>query len=632
MTDSNLTIGTTYYYGTYVVDGRDAYTRSSNVLYAAAAPAPGAGFSDPMEDLSLWNVTGSWGVEAGCASDSPGGPYANGLNSANNGLRTAVSLAGTDLPVLRFRDRFTLAAGDYGYLEVSPDGGGWTRLYCAQGGQAGWAEHEVSLLQWKGQANLRIRFYLVTDGSGTEEGWSLDDVRIENLTAEAMVVPFLEGFESGMARWVESNDWEVVTNEVWSGVKKVHSSGPLFGPDTTHRLTLAGKFNLASTTAPTLSFWYRGAFSWYVWFGVEISTDGGVGWATLWAIDSYSFASMPNWTKVSVSLSPYRSAPDVRIRFRADSGGNPPMDLSLDAIGIGDGAPGAPAPDLPEDGGSVDVLRPALQVVNASDGENDSLTYRFEVYSDVGLTNMVAQVPAVAEASIVTTWNVDLDLQDFSQYWWRCRANDGVHTGPWSEASMFYVNLMNSPPTAPAVVAPALDSILEALSESLVWNPSADMNAGDYVVGYQVQVDNSPAFDSPEIDDAGVGVPGPAPSTNWVVAIPLQATAGSDALQFGERYYWRVRGVDTRGAWSAWSAQAAWFYLGVPVPNISGLRMAEGVMSLNIAPSPRPFYIEFCTNLMEHSWERLPNTYSGTNVIFAIPTDRPSGFFRTVTE
>ena len=98
----------------------------------------------------------------------PGGVYSNGLTAANNGLRTAVNLAGADVPVLRFRDRFSLAVNDYGFLEVSPDGGSWTRLYCAQGGQTNWAEHEVCLIQWKGQANLRIRFYLSTDGAGTE--------------------------------------------------------------------------------------------------------------------------------------------------------------------------------------------------------------------------------------------------------------------------------------------------------------------------------------------------------------------------------------------------------------------------------------------------------------------------------
>ena len=41
-----------------------------------------------------------------------------------------------------------------------------------------WAEQSIDLSPWKNQSNLRIRFHLWTDGGGTEDGWSVDDLRV----------------------------------------------------------------------------------------------------------------------------------------------------------------------------------------------------------------------------------------------------------------------------------------------------------------------------------------------------------------------------------------------------------------------------------------------------------------------
>ena len=82
-----------------------------------------------------------------------------------------MNLAGTVWPVLRFWDRFRLASGDFGYVEVSPDGSSWYRLYGVTGLRTNWAEQSIDLSPWKNQTNLRIRLHLVTDGSTTDDGW-----------------------------------------------------------------------------------------------------------------------------------------------------------------------------------------------------------------------------------------------------------------------------------------------------------------------------------------------------------------------------------------------------------------------------------------------------------------------------
>ncbi len=53
---------------------------------------------------------------------------------------------------------------------------------------------------------------------------------------------------------------------------------------------------------------------------------------------------------------------------------------------------------------------------NAIDFQGDPLTYRFEVYADAGLTDLVAQVPAVASGEGTSAWPVDVNLQNNAQY------------------------------------------------------------------------------------------------------------------------------------------------------------------------------------------------------------------------
>src|SRR3990172_5610539 len=55
-----------------------------------------------------------------------------------------------------------------------------------------------------------------------------------------------------------------------------------------------------------------------------------------------------------------------------------------------EGAPTAPSLSLPGNGSDVETFTPVLIVNNASDPNDDKLTYEFEVYSDSGLTQLVA--------------------------------------------------------------------------------------------------------------------------------------------------------------------------------------------------------------------------------------------------
>ena len=135
MTDAGLSIGSTYYYAVMTVDTNDTYS-ASNERNTTTVPLT-LPVSDPMEDLSQWVVTGTWGITTNAAHGGNGSltdsPFSDYANSSDTYALTAVNLAGTVWPVLRFWDRFRLASGDFGYVEVSPDGSSWYRALRGDG-------------------------------------------------------------------------------------------------------------------------------------------------------------------------------------------------------------------------------------------------------------------------------------------------------------------------------------------------------------------------------------------------------------------------------------------------------------------------------------------------------------------
>ncbi|MDX9793612.1 MAG: immune inhibitor A, partial [Kiritimatiellia bacterium] len=226
-TDTELALDTAYAYrvyavspyGTYSADGEESTLRTLN------NPLP---FADGFENGSLnWNFLGAWSVTtetnatgSACLADSPLGFYAINLNSGNNYALTAVDLTGAAWPVLRFRDRhvfYDVAAGDRGILDVSANGTTWIRVYGVSAVRDAWAEQEVDLSRWRGQANLRVRFYVESDGGGVGDGWFVDDVSVEeHAPGPAQALPFAERFEGGLTNWL-AGGWAVATNAPYEG-------------------------------------------------------------------------------------------------------------------------------------------------------------------------------------------------------------------------------------------------------------------------------------------------------------------------------------------------------------------------------------------------------------------------------
>ena len=289
---------------------------------------------------------------------------------------------------------------------------------------------------------------------------------------------------------------------------------------------------------------------------VQAATPG-TAFTTLWNSYSSGFNGTYGWTRVQVPLTSYINK-KVRLAFYNYRSQN----IWVDKIGVGGIMPGAPKRAYPPETGFITALRPTLTVTNAVHAENFLLTYQFEVYSDASLSTLAAQVPVVAAGSGSTSWPLDINLVDNARYWWRCRAWYGTNAGPWMPTATFYINSGGTPPLTVTLAAPATESVAPDTNTLFSWFAGVDPDAGDFIQFYDFQVDNDPAFGTPEMDDSLVmaGFLNPLPYAT--VSAPLGQFAGAQNLERGVRYYWRVRSQDGHGMVGPWSSQPRSFYFG----------------------------------------------------------------------
>lgn len=101
--------------------------------------------------------------------------------------------------------------------------------------------------------------------------------------------------------------------------------------------------------------------------------------------------------------------------------------------------PSIPTPLFPVGGEDVSVAGVILKIENATDSENDILTYDFEVYEDGGLTILAASQYLLAAGDSNTVSGRIHGLAPGDDYFWRARAYDGYEYGEWSLTAHFVV-------------------------------------------------------------------------------------------------------------------------------------------------------------------------------------------------
>ncbi len=146
---------------------------------------PALSFEDDFED-GLGNWTGDWQLTTEQAhggsysiTDSPGADYAADM-TYNIEMATGEDLSDALGAELSFWVRAdTEADFDYWYLDITTDGGEqWHNLYTEAGQFLEWREMTFDIGGYVGNADVRVRFQLISDGGTEEDGLWIDDVSI----------------------------------------------------------------------------------------------------------------------------------------------------------------------------------------------------------------------------------------------------------------------------------------------------------------------------------------------------------------------------------------------------------------------------------------------------------------------
>ncbi len=177
-------------------------------------------FSSDFENgISSWvggGTGGSWGLTTSSShspthslTDSPSGNY---NNNANYWIRTpSISLANASTVTLSYWTKWAIEADwDFGIVELSTNNGGsWTSLvaphmtpgsgtgmqpsgqYGYDGVQNTWVEETIDLSLYAGQ-NIQLRFHLLSDGWVTEDGWYIDDFKLQILNTNTNIPPYVK--------------------------------------------------------------------------------------------------------------------------------------------------------------------------------------------------------------------------------------------------------------------------------------------------------------------------------------------------------------------------------------------------------------------------------------------------------
>ncbi len=209
-------------------------------------------------------------------------------------------------------------------------------------------------------------------------------------------------------------------------------------------------------------------------------------------------------------------------------------------------APTAPVPISPLDGACVDVGRITLSSNACADVPADELGYRFEMYRDVALDDVIAFVP-VAPAIGVDPVEVDVDVPAGDpEVWWRvrCSDDDGA-TSEWSAVQHLTVPCGGGPDLDVDVDTDTdtdTDSDTDADTDSDAdTDVDADADAdADADTDADSDSDTDASLDGDGGDDGGVGSASGGCCAGGTAAGPVSgdlafASAGLAALVFRRR-------------------------------------------------------------------------------------------------
>ena len=251
-----------------------------------------------------------------------------------------------------------------------------------------------------------------------------------------------------------------------------------------------------------------------------------------------------------------------------------------------------------------------LRVGNASDGDDDPLTYLFEIdvvnTFDSSERKSSGEVPAGAGGS--TAWQAE-GLVDNTHYYWRARASDGASQSDWVVGD-FILDASNDPPSVPTIANPGDRAWVATRTPTFTVHPSSDPEGDAVLYAFEVYA------------DAGL--------TQRVASGTSSTESWQPTTQLEDRttHYWRVRAQDVRGAVSDWSPVVTLFVSTGPYvpPTIAvtspttTVNAAAGTVVIewsgtnpNIEPRVALYY------------DQSGSGYAGTRIVDGLAQDRGTG-------
>ncbi|MBN1103926.1 MAG: RHS domain-containing protein [Deltaproteobacteria bacterium] len=233
----------------------------------------------------------------------------------------------------------------------------------------------------------------------------------------------------------------------------------------------------------------------------------------------------------------------LRISEISDLAGNS-VDPAFNTLGVENHVPVAPGINFPASQEEVKGSQPLLSLNNGFDPDGDMLSYTFQVSRDQDFRQLVAHSEGIAEGLHTTEWQVDVPLDENTQYWWRVRACDGNFFSPWC-ASTLFVNTQNDPPTRPIPRWPVEGAHVAAQCPSIEVGKSSDPDLDGLT--YEFQVFRDEAMTDMVFSAVDV-VEGPNGGALCLIGTPLTDNV---------LYYWRARAKDNEQATSNWTDAAS---------------------------------------------------------------------------
>jgi len=316
-------------------------SKSKNVLVATNI------FEDNMNDDCNWthaDLTGGEGHWNICTSGYDKyfwcgiqelTIYGNNWNDVAM-INNSLNLSLYDDIILTFDTYFRINESDYGYVEISKDGGKhWEYVNTSEEytGLSSWVTKNYNLTEYKSN-NFKLRFRFYSNNSLTERGWIIDNVTIKG---DGIII-FNDDFGSGTDKWIierlKAGDWWQRTEKEKDG--DTNNMAWWCGDE------MSGKYpanlnNILTLNGPCMdeidfSKVFDADMIFMTWYNisevdigfVEISDDNGGNWDILESFNGISGSDEPEWTTKNYALSAVDPQPGSGVKstyYRLNGGG-----------------------------------------------------------------------------------------------------------------------------------------------------------------------------------------------------------------------------------------------------------------------------------------------------------------------